>query len=302
MPTYLITGATGQQGRATIDALLARGAKVHAVVRDPMKAASLELVALGATLFKGDNDDFDVFRKAAQGCAGIFLNVMERPQNPEPEKQVEGILVACKDAGLQHVVVSTSSWAGNREKWDIPETKTGSIFAFNEGEELIEDAVRRSGLQYYTILRPSWFHSNYLVPAIDSFYPELRESGTLVHSYDPGATFPHINVEDIGKFAAMALSDPARFNGQEIELSSENLGIEAVAEAIGKITGKQPTIRRATAEEPGKPSHITQWQIWANSVDLRVDTESLKRQFEFRFTTLEEYLVQEKEQRGLEYF
>ncbi|KAK5635769.1 hypothetical protein RRF57_011481 [Xylaria bambusicola] len=301
MPTYLVTGATGQQGRATIDALLARGAKVHAVVRDPTKVAARKLEAQGVALFKGNNDDFDVFRKAAQGCAGIFLNVMERPQNPEPEKQVEGILAACKDAGVQHVVVSTSGWAGNREKWDIPETKTGSIFVFNEGEELIEDAVRRSGLQYYTILRPFWFHSNYLVPTIDAFYPELRESGTVVHSYNPGVTFPHINVKDIGEFAAMALSNPIRFNGQEIELASENLGIEEVAGAIGKVTGKPVTIRRATTEEPGKPSHITQWQIWANSADLRVDTERLKRQFGYRFTTLEEYLMQEKEQRGLKY-
>ncbi|KAI1366637.1 NmrA family protein [Xylaria arbuscula] len=299
--THLVTGATGQQGRATINALLARGARLHAVVRDPTKTAARELQARGVVLFKGDNDDFEVFHKAAQGCAGVFLNVMERPQNREPHKQVEGILAACRDAGVQHVIVSTSSWAGNREKWDIPETKKGTIFAFNEGEELVEDAVRQSGLRY-TILQPSLFHSNYLPLTIDHFYLELRASGILVHSLEPGATLPHINVKDIGEFAAMALSDPDGFNGQEIELTSENLGIEGVAEAISKATGRHLTVKKATTEEPGKPSQITQWHVWANSADLKVDTESLKQRYDFRFTTLAEYLMQEREQGNLEYF
>ncbi|KAI1157694.1 NmrA family protein [Nemania serpens] len=304
MSTFLITSATGKQGRATIDALLARGAKLHAVIRDPTKAAARELEDLGVTLFKGDHDDFDAFRKAAQGCTAIFLNVMERPANPEPGRQAEGILRACKEAGVEHVVASTAAWVGNREKWDIPVVRDQAreIIEYYEGEVLVEDAVRRSGLKSYTIIRPFWFHSNYLVPTIDYLYPELRESGTIIHSFEPGASFPHINVEDIGEVAAMALSDPVKFGGQEIELASENLGVENVAEVIGKVTGKQITVRRATAEEPGKPNQSKQWQVWANSADIGIDGQALADRYGIRFTTLEEYLIKEKEQRGLRYF
>ncbi|KAI0468950.1 NmrA family protein [Xylaria cf. heliscus] len=300
MSTFLVTGATGQQGRATVDALLARGAKVHAVVRDPTKAAARELERLGVTLFKGDHDDFDIFRKAAQGCSGIFLNLLERPGNPHPERQAQGILAACFDAGVEHVVLSTAGWVGSREKWDIPANRVevSEIIPYYEGEVLVEDAVRRAGLKSYTILRPFWFHSNYLVPTIDFFHAEVRKSGELVHSYDDGTTFPHINVRDIGQFAAMALTDPARFAGEEIELASENLAIEEVAELMSKVTGQHIAVRKATAEEAAKPSPTTQWHIWANAAHLTVDVEALAQKYGYRFTTLGEYLTQ---QHGLQY-
>ncbi|KAI0450319.1 NmrA family protein [Xylaria acuta] len=303
MSTFLVTGATGQQGRATVDALLARGAKVHAVVRDPTKAAARELVGLGVTLLKGDHDDFEAFRKAAQGCAGIFLNLLERPGNPHPERQAAGILAACRAVGVEHVVASTAGWVGSREKWDIPENRAevSEIIPYYEGEMLVEGAVRRAGLKSYTILRPFWFHSNYLVPAIDLFQPEVRKSGELVHSYEDGSIFPHINVQDIGQFAAMALTGPAKFAGEEIELASENLTIEEVAEIMSRATGQHIAVRKATAEEAARPSPTTQWHIWANATDLRVDVDALAQKYGYRFTTLEEYLTQEKEQRRLQY-
>ncbi|KAI0545868.1 NmrA family protein [Xylaria curta] len=302
MSTFLVTGATGQQGRATVDALLTRGAKVHAVVRDPTKAAARELEELGVTLFKGNHDDVEVFHKAAQGCTGIFLNLVERPGNPHPEKQAEGILAACRDAGVRHVVVSTAGWVGSREKWDIPENRAevSELIPYYEGEILVEDAVRHAGLTY-TILRPFWFHSNYLVPTIDFFQPEVRKSGELVHSFEDGSVFPYINVKDIGHFAAMALTDPAKFAGEEIELASENFTIEEVAEIMSRATGQHITVRKATPEEAARPSPTTQWHIWANAVDLRVDVEALARKYGYRFTTFEEYLTQEKQQRGLQY-
>ncbi|KAI0857300.1 NmrA family protein [Xylaria cubensis] len=303
MSTFLVTCATGQQGRATVDALLVRGAKVHAVVRDPTKATARELETLGVTLFKGDHNDFEVFHKAAQGCTGIFLNLVERPGNPHPEKQAEGILAACRDAGVENVVVSTAGWVGSPEKWDIPENraKVSEIIPHYGGEILVENAVRRAGLKSYTILRPFWFHSNYLVPAIDFVQPEVRKSGELVHSFEDGAVFPYINVKDIGQFAAMALTDPAKFAGEEIELASENFTIEEVAEIMSRATGQQITVRKATPEEAARPSPTTQWHIWANAVDLRVDVEALAQKYGYRFTAFEEYLTQEKEQRGLQY-
>ncbi|TRX88925.1 hypothetical protein FHL15_010153 [Xylaria flabelliformis] len=291
------------KGRATVDALLARGAKVHAVVRDPTKAAARELEKLGVSLFKGDQDDFEVFRKAAYGCIGIFLNLVERPDNPHPENQAEGILAVCRDTGVQHVVVSTAGWVGSREKWDIPENraKASEIIPYYEGEILVEDAVRHAGLEFYTILRPFWFHSNYLVPAIDFFQPEVRKFGELVHSFEDWAIFPYINAKDIGQFAAMALTGPAKFAGEEIELASENFTIEEVADVMSRVTGQLITVRKATPEEAARPSPTTRWHIWANAVDLRVDVEALAQKYGYHFTTFEEYLTQEKQQHGLRY-
>ena len=73
--TFLVTGATGQQGGATVRELLKAGAKVHAFVRDPLKPAAKELEALGAVLFKGDYADVAAIERASAGVKGIFVRV-----------------------------------------------------------------------------------------------------------------------------------------------------------------------------------------------------------------------------------
>ncbi|KAI0119790.1 NAD(P)-binding protein [Daldinia grandis] len=294
MSTFLVTLATGQQGRATIAALLKGGAKVHAVVRDPIKPAARELESQGVVLFKGSNDDTDVFRNAAKGCKGIYLNLVSWPDNLDPGRQAADILKVCKEAGIEHVVASTSGWVGSKDKWDTPLNTSEWLKGFCKNDALVEDAVRRSGIKYSTIIRPFWFHSNYLPPLVEVLYPGLVEKGELVHSFKPGVVFPHINVDDIGRFAAMALFDPVTFDGEEIELASQNPTIEDIAEAFRKATGKRITVRVRAPEETDEANPILAWQRWANAVDLTVDTEALERKYKFRFTTLEEFLIQEK--------
>ncbi|KAI0848405.1 NAD(P)-binding protein [Daldinia vernicosa] len=298
MSTFLVTLATGQQGRATIAALLKGGAKVHAVVRDPTKPTARELESQGVVLFKGSNDDIDVFSNAAKGCKGVYLNLLSWPDNLDPGRQAADILKACKEAGVEHVVASTAGWVGDRGKWDNPLNRNEWLRGFCKNDALVEDAVRRSGIRYLTILRPFWFHSNYLPPFVQEFYPELVKEGELVHSFNPGVVFPHINVDDIGRFAALALFDPATFDGEEIELASQNLTIDDVADAIRKATGKRITVRTRTLEETDDSNPIVAWHLWANAVDLTVDTEALEQKYKFRFTTLQEYLTQEKAQLG----
>ncbi|KAG4223465.1 hypothetical protein PC116_g28070 [Phytophthora cactorum] len=293
MSTFLVTLATGQQGKATIAALLERGAKVHAVVRDPTKPAARELESQGVVLFKGDNDDIDTFRNAAKGCKGVYLNLVSFPDNEDPGRQAARILEACKEAGVEHVVASTSGWVGSKEKWDHPLNKSEWLKGFCKHDADVEDAVRGSGIKYFTIIRPFWFHSNYLPPVVDEFYPELWTKGELVHLFKPGVIFPHVNVGDIGRFAAMVLFDPVKFHGEEIELASQNLTIDDVADLIRKVTGKPITVRSRTAEEEDDSIPTIAWQRWANVVDLSVDTKALEQKYDFHFTTLEEFLKQE---------
>jgi len=294
MSTFLVTGATGKQGRATVNALLPQGARVHAVVRNSTKGAARELEDLGVLLFQGCNSDFDVFYKAAQGCSGIFLNLVVDADNSAPGKEAEGILRACRRAGVRHVVASTSCFAGDRLTWGIPENE-GEICEYYSDVVKVEEAVRQSRLECYTIIRPGWFHTNYLLPMADYFYPELRTSGTLAHSLEPWTVYPHINVDDIGRFAAKALHDPTGFGGREIEFASENLRIDEVAAAIKKATGKQIALRKRTQiEEVSTPSNNAVWHCWANAVSLRVDAMGLASQYSFCFATLEEFLMKEK--------
>jgi len=62
--TILVTGATGHQGCATARHLLAHGAAVRALVRDPKSAAARRLASIGAELVVGDMDDGASLRTA----------------------------------------------------------------------------------------------------------------------------------------------------------------------------------------------------------------------------------------------
>lgn len=301
-PTILMTLATGKQGLATVSALLASGAKVHAVVRDPTSPTAVSLSQQqGVTLFKGTNDDTSVFRTAAEGCTALFLNIPSWPTNPDPARQARGILEACKEAGITHVVTSTSGWAGDTTKWDIPLNRESWLAEYNRNEAAVEDVVRASGLKSWTIIRPFWFYSNYLPPIGEAFYPALfkkegnNDSAELLHSFAPGRVFPHIDVADIGRFAALALCDPDTFNRQEIELAGQNLTVEEVADAIRKVPGRQIKLRRRTPVETQRDEEVVPWQLWANAVDLTVDIGALRSKYGFKFTTFEEFLEREKD-------
>jgi len=67
--TILVTGATGQIGRQVIEQLVARGASVRALVRDPAKAAFPH----GVDVVQGDLLDPDSLRRAYAGVSTLFL-------------------------------------------------------------------------------------------------------------------------------------------------------------------------------------------------------------------------------------
>ena len=67
--TILVTGATGTVGRQVVEQLVARGADVRALVRDPAKANFPARVAVA----QGDLLDVDSLRGAFSGVSTLFL-------------------------------------------------------------------------------------------------------------------------------------------------------------------------------------------------------------------------------------
>ncbi len=95
--TILVTGATGTVGRNVVDQLLARGADVRALVREPAKA---DLPA-GVAVVKGDLLDVDAMRAAFSGVSTLFLlNAVV----PEEFTQALLALNLARDAGIERIV------------------------------------------------------------------------------------------------------------------------------------------------------------------------------------------------------
>ena len=68
----LVLGATGGQGGAVVDALLARGARVRALVRDPQSPRARRLAARGVEAVAGALDDRSSLAAAMRSTATLF--------------------------------------------------------------------------------------------------------------------------------------------------------------------------------------------------------------------------------------
>jgi uncharacterized protein YbjT (DUF2867 family) len=178
----LVVGATGTVGSHVVDQLLAKGEQVRVLARDPAKAAKFGDRVVVA---QGDLERPETLGPAFDGVAKAFV------LSNGPGIALEGnAIAAAKAAGVQHVVNVTA------QQLDFPELAAAPL-----GQSLlqVEQHLRESGLPW-TILRPSWFASNMLVP----FLVDLGAGETVLPAGD-GKEAP-IDPRDIAASAVATLT------------------------------------------------------------------------------------------------
>ncbi|EJL22719.1 SDR family oxidoreductase [Novosphingobium sp. AP12] len=139
--TILVTGATGNIGRNVVEQLVARGADVRALVRDPAKAS----FPAGVTVVQGDLLDVDSLRAAMSGVSTLFL--LNGVVAEEFTQAVIALNVA-REVGIERIVYL--SVIHSDIYVNVPH------FAGKFGVERMIEAM---GL-HATILRPAYFMDN----------------------------------------------------------------------------------------------------------------------------------------------
>ena len=303
MPTFLVTGATGFQGGHVVDHLLAAGAKIHAVVRDQSSPKAIALKEKGVVLFQGTHEEPDEpFRAAAAGCTGLFLN----PSVFEPGKaraQGDAIINACKagaGATLTGIVLSSTSRTEVKETVGAAASVHPWLGGYYTAKLEVEAAVMESGIRDWTILRPPVLMHDLLMPhsATSHGTPQLPREGLYVTSLDKDLTMPYLDEEDVGRFAAAALLEPAKFSGRGIELGSDNLTPQEVCDIMGKVSGISVKTHKRTAAEMEVSKNTEFFQVFeklANLLPRTIDVEALEKQYGIRQTRLVEYMEKHKE-------
>jgi len=117
----LVIGATGAQGLAVVDKLLApcedgspSPYAVRALTRDPESRRAKNLVARGVECVRGRFDDFDVVFSALQGAYGAWVNTDGFTIGEKREVLIgERIFELAQLAGLRHYVWSSLDYASN---------------------------------------------------------------------------------------------------------------------------------------------------------------------------------------------
>lgn len=147
MPTYAVTGATGQLGRLVVTELLTRGtpaADVVAIARTPARAA--DLAALGVAVREAD---YSVPATLPAALAGVdVLLLVSGSEVGQRVAQHAAVVDAAKAAGVGRIAYTSALRA---------DTTQLSLAAEHR---VTEDHIRASGVPFM-FLRNGWYTENY---------------------------------------------------------------------------------------------------------------------------------------------
>ncbi|KAI8227881.1 NmrA-like family domain-containing protein 1 [Colletotrichum sp. SAR 10_86] len=294
--TIFVSGATGTVGGAVAHNLLKANIAVHALARDPESPAAKALAELGASLTKGGYDDDDALKEAMKNVSGAFLNLTPDFIDHTWElRTAKRIMAAAKEAGAVHFIYSSGFAVQAPEKLEHCD-RDSFVSMVLHSKQSIEKAVREAGFEYWTVLRPGSFSSNYLLPQAAPF-PDLINKGRFANAFKPTSKIPTLDPYDIGRFALAAYRDPTRFSRQEIPLSSEMLTVDEIMAKLSKASGKDIRAVFLTEEEidsqkAGNP--FIAGQLAARDMDQFADEENT-RSWGITMTTFDEFLERERE-------
>jgi uncharacterized protein YbjT (DUF2867 family) len=291
-PLVLVTGATGAQGGAAARALLGAGFRVRTLTRNPASPAASALSSQGAEVVRGDWDDASSMVAAMQDAYGVFS--VQRPDADGSDSERRhgfGLVDAARGAGVRHFVHTSVCEAGRHT--GFPRWESGYWWQKYWTDKWdIEERVRAAGFERWTILKPAFLMDNFARPKAAQMFPHLKR-GEILTALHPGTKMQLVAADDVGEFTRAALTDPARFDRQSLELAAEALTMTEVAATLGRMLGKQVKVRSVTPAEARAAGLFPGWvrsQEWTNEVGYRADIAALEA-YGVPLTTFEAWVL-----------
>lgn len=253
----LVLGATGGQGGAVVNGLLARGAHVRALVRRADTPPVRRLADRGVEAVVGSLDDSIALGAAMRGVAGVFAMTTPFEAGVDAEvAQGRAIVAAAGEEQVPHLVFS--SVAGADEHSGVPHF---------ESKAIIETELAASGVPY-TITAPTYFYDNAL-GGVDRIY-----AGILDLPLPPDRPLQQLARPDLGAFVAKVLQNPKAFAGQRIELASDSTTPVQMAEVLTATVGRPVRHEQTPLESIRNPDMHAMWSF-LNGPGYQVDLGAL---------------------------
>lgn len=227
----LVTGASGQLGRETLEALIENGVapeKIIATTRDPSKLS--DMANRGIEVRRADFSQPETLDAAFKGASRIAVISTDAiaPGTDRITQHMNAISAAVK-AGVKRVVYTS-----------MPDPAHSKI-SFAPDHLASEKAVYESGLTY-TILRNSWYQENMLMNL-----PQAFASGIWATAAGDGKQ-THIGHDDCARALAAALTAEDNDNHIYTLTGPESFTMEEIASIARDVIGKPLEVKQVSED------------------------------------------------------
>ncbi len=261
----LVTGATGQQGGAVVNALLRAEYSVVGMTRNPDSEKALDLKNKGVEIVSGNFTDLVSLYSAVKSVDVVFAMSTPFEQGTDAETaQCKALVQVVADAGVEHLVFNSVGSAD--QNTGIPHF---------DSKYRVELFIKEVGINA-TIVAPVFFMDNLKSPWI---VPSLK-NGVLTQALPDKRRLQMISVKSIGEFVAEIIKRGPLEYKKRYDLAEDELdGIEA-ASILSKVTGKEITYKGfppLALKEQSEDMAIM--YEWFDKVGYSVKMTSLREQF-----------------------
>lgn len=261
----MVTGATGHQGGAALDALKNSGHKLFGLTRHLETDKVKFLEKNGVSMIEGDFHNVDSLKKAFKNMDSVFLvgTPFETGVALETVNDINAIDAAC-DEGVTHLVFS--SVANANLNTEIPHF---------ESKWRAEEYLKDTGINY-TIIGPAFFFENLQSPFM---LPDLKE-GILTLPMPTEVSLQCISLKTIGAFCAYVLTEAERFYERRIDIAEDSLTGPMFAEAISAAYGRKIKYVVEPMDQMRSMSEdMASMYDWFNKVGYSVNIDALMSEF-----------------------
>ncbi|HEY6251079.1 MAG TPA: NAD(P)H-binding protein [Candidatus Angelobacter sp.] len=254
---YVITGATGNTGKAAAERLLAQKQKVRVIGRSADRLQPL--VAQGAEPFLTEITDVAALTQAFTGATGVYVMVppdlASQDFHAQQNRVGDALTQALKQAGVKYAVLLSSIGADKTDR-------TGPVVGLHEFEEKLNQI---DGLNVVH-LRAGYFMTNTMGQA-----GIIRAFGKAAGPVNAGVKLPLIAPADIGVAAADLLLKK-NFSGKQTRelLGHRDVDYNEITAIIGKAINKADLEYVRLPDEQVRPV-LLQLGMSGNVADLLLE-------------------------------
>ena len=253
--TLLVTGASGQLGRAVLEELLAShgGSRLVALTRDPrsLQAFAERGVEVRQADFDQSAAELERAFSGADRALIVSTNALDRPGH-RAEQHLRAIAAAAK-AGVGHFLYTST----------VNAQDPSALLAGDH--RLTEDALARSGVGY-TVLRDNWYAHN-----LEGDLLHALRGGTLSLATGSGKV-GYVLRRDCARAAAAALaSDSVETRVLDVT-GPESLSQQDLATLLSRVSGR--TIRALPVSAGERSKGLESAGVPGPFAAVLVDSES----------------------------